>query len=133
MLKKLCACGASIPINQAKCKACSSKDQANYDKYHRKNKDIYKSRQWVKLTELCKNRFNGIDVYAYYKHNRLVVGTLSHHIIEVNEDKSRAFDLDNLIYVSDRSHKEIHERYKRDKATCQKELQKYISLYQGVG
>lgn len=133
MLKKLCACGASIPINQAKCKACSSKDQANYDKYHRKNKDIYKSRQWVKLTELCKNRFNGIDVYAYYKYNKLVAGKISHHIIEVSEDMARAFDLDNLIYVSDASHKEIHERYKHDREETQKELKKYISMYRGEG
>lgn len=130
-LKKLCKCGASISLTETKCKTCSSKYQSYYDTYKRENKEIYRSNRWKKLTEQCKNKFSGIDIYSLYKYNKLIQGKLSHHIVEVNEDSSKIYDIDNLIFVSDRSHKEIHERYNNNKKETQQELKKYILIWEG--
>ncbi|WP_455256638.1 hypothetical protein [Peptoniphilus asaccharolyticus] len=62
---------------------------------------------------MCKSRANGIDLYHYHKTGRIIKGTLAHHIIEVSDDMSKAFDLHNLFWLSDKSHKEIHAIYNK--------------------
>ncbi|MGP1563023.1 hypothetical protein [Filifactor alocis] len=137
MLKKLCACGNKININQKSCTVCEQKRKEyikHYDKTQRKNKDIYHSKMWSRLTKLCKERFNSLDIYVLYEHGEIRKGTLSHHIIEIDEDRSKAFDLDNLIFLSDRSHAEIHIEYskgEKEKKLMQNKLQAYVERYVG--
>lgn len=57
------------------------------------------------------DRVMGIDLYQYYKYNRLVQGRLAHHIQPLEDAPSLAYDLDNLIWLSDASHHEIHALY----------------------
>lgn len=118
MLYKLCRCGKKIPIIIPYCEDCQKKVRQNkrdqqkyYDQNLRKNYDIYHSPIWLSLRDQCKSRFTGIDVYQYYKYNKLVEGTLAHHIVPVEDDKSLIYDLDNLVFVSDRTHAEIHSLY----------------------
>lgn len=135
MLKKICKCGAKIEINQRRCSICEQKRKAAtryYDKYQRKNKEIYHSTEWTTLTEMCKNKFNKLDIFAFYEYNIIKQGALSHHIIEVEEDRSRAFDLDNLIYVSEKSHAIIHSAYEKDdesRQSMQTKLFQYIQRW----
>lgn len=119
-LKKLCRCGKIIDYTDKYCVECTNKHLQEkkdtnkyYDINHRKNKDIYSDTIWRKLTEICKNKFNGIDIYSLFVYNKLVYGSLSHHIVEVDEDKNRIYDISNLIYVSDASHREIHSAYNK--------------------
>lgn len=51
-----------------------------YDMYQRKNRELYSSKEWVRLTEQCKDKFNSIDVYQLYKYGKYTAGKLSHHI-----------------------------------------------------
>lgn len=123
MIMKYCKCGNKIPVTVKQCDECIAKQQKNYDTYHRKNYDIYHDKRWIKLKDVCKSMFNGIDIYAYYKLGKIIPGDIAHHIIEVNENIDLAFEIKNLLLVSDRSHKEIHKRYGReDKKKVQKEL-----------
>lgn len=134
MLTKLCRCGAMIPATESQCAKCKAKYQINYDKYYRKNYDVYHSRQWAKLRKYVLVLFQYVDVYAYYKYGRIVPACTVHHIVEVSEDISKAYDVENLIPVSDRSHREIHQRYRQeDKLAVQRELVSYMKDFKGRG
>ncbi|KOY64224.1 hypothetical protein [Clostridium sporogenes] len=123
MLFKLCPyCGIKVPQSQEDCdNKCKEKRNKlrnkEYDLYNRdkENTKIYRSKQWIKLTQQCKSRFNGLDIYQLYKYNKIIHGELSHHIKEVKEDKNRVYDISNLIYLSNKSHAEIHTAYKKSK------------------
>lgn len=129
MLKKLCRCGVKIPITEKQCDTCEAKYNQQYDKHQRRNSDFYKSSRWKKLTRLCKEKFNGLDIYQMHKYNRIVEGTLSHHIVPVEDNYDLIYDLDNLIWLSDKSHAEIHSLYEKDKAKIQLELQRLANGY----
>lgn len=105
----------------------------NYDKFSR-NKDsasFYATGQWKKLTKECREKFKGLDIYSYYINNEIVYGNLSHHIIELVEDKSKAYDLNNLIWLSDNSHTVVHTAYKcGEKIKMQKLLKNLIDMYE---
>ncbi|MBO0575116.1 endonuclease [Clostridium botulinum] len=123
MLFKLCPyCGIKVPYDMEDCiNKCKEKRNKlrnkDYDLYNRDKEStkIYKSKQWGKLTQQCKSRFNGLDIYQLYKYGKITKGELSHHIIEVKENKDRVFDISNLIYVSNKSHAEIHSTYNKSK------------------
>ncbi|NFM25162.1 endonuclease [Clostridium sporogenes] len=123
MLFKLCPyCGIKVPQDQGDCiNKCKEKRNKlrnrQYDLYNRDKEStkIYRDKHWMKLTQQCKSRFNGLDIYQLYKYDKIIYGELSHHIIEVKENKDRVFDISNLIYVSNKSHAEIHTAYKKSK------------------
>lgn len=139
-LKKICPmCGTIMSYDSEDCNnKCKEKRNKlrnqDYDLYNRDKEStkIYKSKQWGKLTQQCKSRFNGLDIYQLYKYNKIVKGELSHHIKEVKEDKNRVYDISNLIYVSNKSHAEIHTAYKKskeDKLAMQAYLFKIVQRY----
>lgn len=134
MLKKLCKCGKSIPITDKMCKDCMSKYHKSYDKYQRVNVDFYHSQEWLRIRNIIKSRDKGVDLYYFYKHGRIIPGSLAHHIIELKDNKALGLDVNNLIWVSDGSHKEIHSIYNKSEDD-KKNLQKYLKkiLKQGVG
>lgn len=135
MLTKLCKCGKKILITQSSCAECKSKQQQAYDKHGRSNANVYKDKRWKKLIMMCKSRANGIDLYHYHKTGRIIKGTLAHHIIEVSDDMSKAFDLHNLFWLSDKSHKEVHAIYNKslkDKQELQGVLFNLIKELTGV-
>lgn len=137
MLMKICPkCKTKHEYTGPCPNGCLEKDKKErnkiYDRDQRKNSSFYKSRQWIKLTAMCKSRFNGIDIYQLYKYKRLTPGVLSHHIEEVNETPEKKLDINNLIYLSDSSHREIHKIYnqsKLDKIALQQSLKEMVSLY----
>lgn len=103
-----------------------------YDKYSRKNANVYNNRQWERTRLNCLMRYDSICVYSYFKHNKIVPAVLVHHIIEVAKDTSKklVYDLNNLIPVSDEAHREIHRRYKTERLEdVQKELKDYCTAY----
>ena len=112
MLMKLCGkCGKKIPITDT-CD-CVKKRHKEYDREYRnkENAEFYHSKEWKKMTALCKLKANGLDLYELVINNKIVKGTLSHHICELNETRDRALDINNLIFVSDKTHSYIHSEY----------------------
>ncbi|MBN3369099.1 endonuclease [Clostridium botulinum] len=140
MLFKLCPyCGIKVPYDMEDCiNKCKEKRNKlrnkQYDLYNRDKEStkIYRDKRWLKLTGQCKSKFDGLDIYQLYKYNKIIYGELSHHIIEVKENKDRVFDISNLIYVSNKSHAEIHTAYKKskeDKLAMQAYLFKIVQRY----
>ena len=101
--------------------------QQEYDANHRSKESIlfYHSNQWKRMQALVKMACHGLDMYAFYVEHRLVKGRIAHHIIPISQEPGRALDMGNLIYVSDSSHKKIHDAYAKsddDKKIMQKKL-----------
>jgi len=111
---------------------CMDKDKKecnkNYDKFSRNKESasFYATSRWKKLTKLCANKFNGLDIYAYYIDGVITSGSLSHHIIELIEVKDKAYELDNLIWLSDSSHALVGVAYKNGEKTEMQELLKEL-------
>ena len=137
MLFKICThCGARYEIGSQCPNHCKDKLKKIYDKrYDINSRDkqsyaVYHSKQWIILTDLCKHNFNGLDIYQLYKYNKIVVGELSHHIIPIKDNTSRIYDIDNLIYLSSTSHREIHKEYDEgNKEQMQEYLLELIKRY----
>ena len=101
--------------------------QQEYDANHRSKESIsfYHSNQWKHLQALVKMACHGLDMYAFYVEHRLIKGRIAHHIIPISQAPGMALDIGNLIYVSDSSHKKIHDAYAKsddDKKIMQKKL-----------
>lgn len=102
-----------------------------YDREFR-NKDnakFYNSKPWKRIRDLCKLKSNGLDLFELEINKRIVLGSLAHHIEELEENKDRALDIYNLIWVSSKTHRYIHEQYKKDKEGMQKILFEIIKKY----
>lgn len=116
MLKTVCT-RCNKKLNQGERCSCNSDRHREYDRFSRneKAKQFYRSKEWSRLTALCKSKCNGLDLYELYENNKIVKGELSHHIIPVEDDTGKKFDIDNLIYVSHKTHNFIHSVYARSK------------------
>ncbi|EOU1611936.1 HNH endonuclease [Clostridium perfringens] len=123
MLMKLCAkCGDVIEYGNRYCATCTDlveqqkkKDnKKRYKKYSnvrldKEEQSFYQSKAWKNMRSKVLADYVFIDVYYYYKYNKIVQANTVHHIIEVKEDWDKRLDYYNLICVSKESHKEIHD------------------------
>jgi bacteriophage protein len=116
MLKTVCI-KCNRKLKQGERCSCNSNRHREYDRFIRdeKSKQFYHSKEWGKLTTLCKSKCNGLDIYELYENNKIVKGELSHHIVPVEDDAGKKFDIGNLIYVSHKTHNFIHSVYARSK------------------
>lgn len=113
---KVCGrCGKKIEATKT-CE-CSKSRHKVYDREYRNkdNAEFYHSKAWKQLTKLCKLKANGLDMYELEVNGKIVKGTLSHHIEELEDNKDRALDITNLIWVSEKTHNYIHSVYNKSK------------------
>ncbi len=128
MLYKICSnCKKRIQVG----KSCGCRHK-EYDREHRNNinSKFYNSREWRRIREVCLIKANYLDEYELCVNNRIVKGSVIHHIIELEEDKTKALDLNNLICVSAETHNYLHAQYKKNKKSMQKKL---FEIKEGVG
>lgn len=84
---------------------------------------LYHSAAWKRLCDKVKERYSYMDIYAWYKYQRIETGEIVHHIIPVKDDYSKRFDINNLIYLTRKNHETIHQLYSSEKKTeTQQEL-----------
>lgn len=135
MLKKICRkCGRTLPQGE-QCH-CRNERHKLYNKTVRdKSKnDFYHSKEWAAVVEKVKARANGLDEYAL-SIGQLIKGNTVHHIYPIDERPDLRLSIDNLIYVSPRSHGYIHGEYAKSpgkKEALQSEL-KAIAIAGGGG
>lgn len=120
MIYKRCSrCGKRIESGQT-CE-CSKQRHKEYNRTSR-NKEataFYDSVNWKRMREYIKNKYDGIDVYAYVVFGQIEQATLVHHIVEIEDDKSQALVERNLIPVSISSHNLIHQAYNESESSKQ--------------
>lgn len=125
MLYHMCQCGALIPQNMRlcdKCAAASSDSLSRHMEYNRYRRDkrkaaFYVSAEWRKARAAAIAAFDGVDIYAFYILHKVVAADMVHHIIPIDDDWSKRFDLDNLIPLSSSSHNTIESLYDKDDVT----------------
>lgn len=110
MLMKLCKCGRRVP--QGEVCPCQKARHSIYDKTCRdtNKKKFYGSTTWKKVVELVKARANGLDEYEI-ANGIISIGNTVHHIFTVDERPDLKNALDNLIFVSAKTHNKIHAEY----------------------
>nr|DAM85367.1 MAG TPA: HNH endonuclease bacteriophage, HNH Endonuclease, DNA.52A [Caudoviricetes sp.] len=113
MIYKRCTrCGDRLEYNTI-C-SCKSKYKTNSDSYKDdKEKRFYKSKAWQDTTNIIKNKFNYLDIYSYYVLGQIEKGEVVHHIVALDEDFSKKLSLSNLIYLTEKNHRNIHNLMKR--------------------
>lgn len=117
-IKKMCPrCRRVIEHSQRYCVECTARMNRDYDRTARdkNSKAFYNSDPWLKVRRIVLEKYHGLDIYQYRVYGRVVYADTVHHIEELRENPTRALDVDNLIPLSDRSHKEIHGLYRKSK------------------
>lgn len=125
MLMKICnKCGRRLKKNEH----CScSKDRHKIYNTQRRNSDknkFYHSSVWEKMVEAVKARAHGLDELALDE-GRIETGNTVHHIYTIDERPDLKTSIDNLIFLSAKSHNRVHKEYQKDsisKKTMQEKL-----------
>ena len=76
--------------------------------------DYYHSTEWGAARRRAIRRTYGLDILAWYEHGELVTGFTVHHIVPLETGWELRSDPDNLIYLTEADHREIHKRYLTD-------------------
>ena len=119
---KFCSgCNTLIPKEgEAYCNKCKEKLNKNRNRAYNfkrgtdegevKIKKFYNSEAWKRTKKIRLLIDNGMCVECL-KEGRLTKATTVHHIIEVKEDWSKRFDIDNLISLCHSCHNKKHNRF----------------------
>jgi len=83
------------------------------DKEQKKYQDFYNSNEWKRVRDIVIAGCYSIDILEYYKTGKIIQGERVHHIIELEQDWNSRFDIFNLIYLTERNHRRVHEEYKK--------------------
>ena len=115
MLNRICdICGRTVV--QGRSCPCQAQRHSTYDRERRdKNKAaFYHGKAWQRTAEAARIRARYADEVIYAETGRIVPGAVVHHIEPIGENPARKLDMDNLIFVSARTHKEIHDAYQKN-------------------
>lgn len=155
MLYKRCSrCGKRLPIGVI-CECMPKRYKTKYHKTSKQSPDekqrqkqydtekrnkesakFYSSIAWQKLRETVKQKyrvqeFKGIDIYSFFKFNKIETGRIMHHIRPVKEYPELKLRADNLILLTDKNHEIIHKRMDEGKANeVIEELEKYVKEWE---
>ena len=127
MIYKQCGrCGKRLPAG-IRCPCNQQVKRIRDREYDRQRRDkkvaaFYHSGEWQTLQRMAKEKFHGIDIYALYHCGVMMKGKIAHHIHPVRQSWEERTDVNNLIYVSEKSHYEIHERMKKGDPSIYEEL-----------
>lgn len=88
-----------------------NKSKRNTD-VNREDKQIYRSAKWQHKRLEILELYNYICLWSYYVCGKIVVANNVHHIVEITNDSSLAFDDNNLIPLSGEAHNIVHKLYK---------------------
>lgn len=124
-MSRLIACSMCGRIHQ-RGYVCEIKRKRNYEyKKDREDTVIYKSRSWEKARADILEQYHHMCLYSFYVERKIIKATDVHHIVEILDDDSLAYDEDNLIPLSKEKHRLIHELYKEDKKKIQEQLREF--------
>ena len=108
--KRCSRCGKRLETG-AKCRCYDrgrdSRGRGTYD-------DFYHSAEWERARAGAARRTFGLDILAWYERGELIVGFTAHHIVPLETGWELRTEPDNLIYLTEADHREIHKRYLTD-------------------
>ena len=110
-MSRLIACSCCGRIHQRGYICEPQKKRATeYERKRRTRNDvgIYKSSLWERARADILEQYHHICLYSFYVENKIVLATDVHHIIEILDDDSLAYEEDNLIPLNKEKHRLIH-------------------------
>ena len=108
--KRCSRCGKRLDAGE-KC-PCYDRER---DRRGRDARDgFYRSEEWGRARAGAIRRTYGLDIVAWYEYGELVNGFTVHHIAPLETAWGLRTDADNLIYLTEKNHRLIHELYKQD-------------------
>ena len=127
--KRCGRCNKRIPEG-TKCD-CVRERYREYDKRYRnkESKTFYGSSVWVKKRREIIELDEGIDVYVYMTEGRIERADTVHHIIPLQDDRSKGLDNDNLMSLNHNTHSRIEALYREDKSKMQRELKEMLRRF----
>jgi hypothetical protein len=137
MLKRICdICGRTVV--QGRCCPCQAQRHRAYDceRRNKKKAAFYNGKAWQRTSEAARIRANYADEVVFTETGRLIPGAIVHHIEPIGENPARKLDMDNLIFVSAKTHKEIHDAYNKNlraKRAMQEKLKEIRRKRDNVG
>lgn len=124
-MSRLIACSSCGRIHQ-RGYVCEIKRKRKTDYQNaREDTEIYYSNRWRTIRGQVLEEYNHICLYSFYVEKKIIKATDVHHIIELSDNSSLAYEEDNLISLSKEKHKLIHELYKEDKKKIQEQLREF--------
>lgn len=75
---------------------------------------FYLSSEWGQARARAIRRTHGLDIVEWYEHGVLLNGFTVHHIAPLEIAWELRTDADNLIYLTEKNHRLIHELYRKD-------------------
>ncbi len=119
------------------CKYCGIVDRPHHCPHSKRKADrtridnkVYESKEYREVREEVLSDYNYICLWSLYVDGRIRAADVTHHIVEILEDESKATDYNNLIPLSDYSHKnEVHVLYLSDKVKTQDLLMEMLRDY----
>jgi hypothetical protein len=95
------------------------------NKEQKKYQDFYASDAWQRIRSIVINDCYGIDILEYYKTGKIIQGECIHHIDTIEDNWNSKLDFGNLIYLTERNHRQVHSKYnegQREKKQIQRIL-----------
>jgi len=74
---------------------------------------LYHTQHWKDTRAYVISQYDGLDLFALYRHGEFIPADTVHHIEPTSEQPGRFYDTDNMIPVSRASHDEIHALYRQ--------------------
>ena len=133
MLTRICtSCGRRVI--QGKMCVCQRARHGEYDRTHRDKAKaaLYSSADWKRLASFARQRAGYKDEYLAMYQGRLEPGSVIHHIRPLEDDMGAAYDTENLVCVSQRTHRMIHDAYS-ESVERKREMQKLLLAIRGGG
>lgn len=111
-------CGRLFPVSYT-C-GCTKTRRMKKRKAAVRNKipdNFYGSSEWRKLRKQILDRFDEMDVYQFATDDSDIFDAdVVHHIVPLQDDASLAFSEENLIPLSHKTHRMVHNEYKKSEA-----------------
>lgn len=100
--------------------------KSNKIKRSRTDSKAYSKKGYKRVRLEVLEDYNFRDLFSLFVLGKYVSANVTHHIVEVLEDESKAEDYDNLIPVAEFTHDLIHDLYKIDKEKTQVILRRML-------
>ncbi len=115
------------------CPNCKKERDRKYRKRLKERHEltrIYHTQLWAKCRRNVIIRYLGYDIWLLGEGvARVPKKIIIHHIAERDEAPELLYDLDNLIPVSEESHREIHQYYETDRQYALERIKKGIAEF----
>ena len=126
MPMKTCKHCGIVPFNHI-CPV--SKKNRNYNDSLREDKGIYWDTRWKKLRTEVLEYQKDICLWSLYVEGTIRQADHVHHIVTLTDDKSLAYDIENVVGLNKDVHEYIHKLYKVNKINTIQILRECMKLW----